>query len=139
ARIVNGVLSAKGGGVIRYQNKNAEPAFQSSEQAKLAYDMLREVRFDNLSVIIDGPLDGMLKFKIIFDGKGVLPVSTRGGDQTVLSPVIFRVNMDVPLLQLVEGAKAAINPLQFLKSAPRSAGEQDKAVDDLIGSNPDIF
>lgn len=139
ARIVNGVLSAKGGGVIRYRNKNAEPAFQSSAQARLAYEMLREVRFDNLSVVIDGPLDGTLKFKIIFDGKGELPVTTRGGAQTVLSPVIFRLTMDVPLLQLLEGAKAVANPLQFLKTAPRSAGEQEKAVDDLIGSNPDIF
>ncbi|OFW98847.1 MAG: hypothetical protein A3E78_13525 [Alphaproteobacteria bacterium RIFCSPHIGHO2_12_FULL_63_12] len=139
ARIVNGVLSAKGGGVIRYQNKNAEPAFQSSQQAKLAYDMLREVRFDNLSVVIDGPLDGTLKFKIVFDGKGELPIAARGGSQTVLSPVIFRLTMDVPLLQLLEGAKAVANPLQFLKSAPRSAGEQEKAVDDLIGSNPEIF
>lgn len=139
ARIVNGVLSAKGGGVIRYQNKNAEPAFQASEQAKLAYDILREVRFENLSVVIDGPLDGTLKFKIIFDGKGELPINTRGGAKTVLSPVIFRLTIDVPLLQLLEGAKAVANPLQFLKSAPRSAGEQDKAVDDLIGSNPDIF
>jgi len=139
ARIVNGVLSAKGGGVIRYQNKAAEPAFQSSEQAKLAYEMLREVRFDNLSVVIDGPLDGTLKFKIIFDGRGDLPISTRGGPKTVLSPVIFRLTMDVPLLQLLEGAKAVANPLQFLKTAPRSAGEQEKAVDDLIQSNPDIF
>lgn len=139
ARIVNGVLSAKGGGVIRYQNKAAEPAFNSNEQAQLAYEILREVKFDNLSVVIDGPLDGTLDFKILFDGRGDIPVTTRGGKTSVLSPIIFRLTMNVPLLKLLQGAKVVTNPIEALKTAPKSAEDQEKAVDDLIGDNPDIF
>ncbi len=139
AFIRNGVLSAKGGGVIRYQNKNAEPAFQANDQTKLAYEVLKEVKFQNLSLVIDGPLDGDLQFRIVFDGEGAIPIKSRGGATSVLSPIIYRLTMNVPLLQLAQGVKAAVDPIGFLKAAPRSEGEQEKAVDDLIGSNPDIF
>jgi hypothetical protein len=47
--------------------------------------------------------------------------------------------MNVPLLKLAQGAKAAVDPIGLLKSAPRSPDETEKAVEDLIGSNPDIF
>ncbi|NWG93125.1 MAG: YdbH domain-containing protein [Parvularculaceae bacterium] len=139
AFIRSGVLSAKGGGLIRYENKNAEPAFQANEQTRLAYEVLKEVRFRNLSLVIDGPLDGELNFKIVFDGEGAIPVKTRAGSTRVLSPIIYRLTMNVPLLKLAQGAKAAVDPVGFLKSAPRSPDETEKAVEDLIGSNPDIF
>jgi hypothetical protein len=139
AFIRSGVLSAKGGGLIRYENKNAEPAFQANEQTKLAYEVLKEVRFRNLSLVIDGPLDGELNFRIVFDGEGAIPVKTRAGSTRVLSPIIYRLTMNVPLLKLAQGAKAAVDPIGLLKSAPRSPDETEKAVEDLIGSNPDIF
>jgi hypothetical protein len=139
AFIRSGVLSAKGGGVIRYENKNAEPAFQANEQTKLAYEVLKEVRFRNLSLVIDGPLDGELNFKIVFDGEGAIPVKTRAGSTRVLSPIIYRLTMNVPLLKLAQGVKAAVDPVGLLKSAPKPLDETEKAVEDLIGSNPDIF
>lgn len=110
ARIVDGRLSAKGPGVLRYQGKAAEAAAAANAQARLAFDLLRELHFDELSAKIDGPLDGALKFNVVF--KGVNEV-TAGGSR-VASPVIYRISIEAPLLALLDQARVSTDfRLQF--------------------------
>jgi len=104
ARVANGILSSKGGGVIRYQGKAADVAAQSNEQSALAFEILRELRFEKLAATIDGPLDGTLNFNILFDGRSDIPVKTGDKTQRVDSPVKYRVTINAPLLSLIEQA-----------------------------------
>ncbi len=104
ARINNGILSSKGSGVVRYEGKATNAASQSNEQSALAFEILRELRFDRLSATIDGPLDGTLNFKIFFEGRSDIPVKAGGKTQRVDSPVKYRLTINAPLLSLIEQA-----------------------------------
>lgn len=109
ARVNKGVLSSKGSGVVRYQGKAASAAAQSNEQSALAFEILRELRFEKLSAVIDGPLDGTLNFNILFEGRSDIPVQTGGKTQRVDSPVKYRVTVSAPLLSLIEQAALSTN------------------------------
>lgn len=104
ARVNNGILSSKGPGVVRYQGKASAAAAQSNEQSALAFEILRELRFEKLSATVDGPLDGTLNFKIQFEGRSDIPVKTGRKTQRVDSPVNYRINIEAPLLSLIEQA-----------------------------------
>lgn len=103
ARIDQGVMSAKGPGVLRYAGKAAEAAAASNPQAKLAFDILRELHFDELTAKIDGPLDGALQFNVVF--KGINEVTA--GKNRVASPVVYRISIEAPLLALLDQARVS--------------------------------
>ncbi len=100
ARIENGVLKSDGKGAIRYKGKAAADAAAASDQAQIAFDLLRDLQYDALSVTINGPLDGRLQFQIKADGVGLL---TRQ-DQEVAVPVKYNINLDAALLELLNQA-----------------------------------
>lgn len=104
ARINKGIVSSKGPGVIRYRGKATDAASQSNEQSALAFEILRELRFEKLSSIIDGPLDGAIDFNILFEGRSNIPVRTGDKTQRVDSPVKYRITINAPLLSLIEQA-----------------------------------
>lgn len=109
ARVNNGVLSSKGVGVVRYKGKATAAAASSNDQSALAFEILRDLRFEKLSAIIDGPLDGTLNFKILFDGRSDIPVKTGKETQRVDSPVKYRITINAPLLSLIEQAVLSTN------------------------------
>lgn len=105
ARIEKGVLSATGPGVVRYESKSTDAAASQSAGAELAFEILRELRFTTLTAEVDGPLDGELDFKILFEGFSDLPVNAGGARRKVESPVIYRINIEAPLLALIDQAR----------------------------------
>lgn len=106
AQIRDGVLSAVGPGVIRYVG-GASSAGQTNEQAQLAFDILRDLRFSELSATINGPLDGDLAFDLLFEGTSEVSVGTGRRSGRVTSPVIYRLNIEAPLLALIEQARVS--------------------------------
>lgn len=100
ARIENGLLHSEGPGFIRYEGKAAEQAAQTGQQAKTAFDLLRNLQYDELNVTINGPLDGRLDFQIEFEGTG--DVEFNGQNARV--PVIYRISLDAALLELLRQA-----------------------------------
>lgn len=104
ANINNGVISSKGQGVIRYQGDATDAVASSGGPTALAFDVLRELRFEKLSATLNGPLDGTINFNILFDGRGNIPVQTGSKTQLVNSPVKFRVTINAPLLALIDQA-----------------------------------
>ena len=133
ARIEKGVLTATGPGVVRYSGKSTDAAANQNAGAGIAFEILRELRFSELTATIDGPLDGDLDFNIIFEGYSDLPVMARGQTKRVSSPVIYRITVEAPLLGLVDQARITTDIKQQIL--------RGKTVDpeEAIASNPDIF
>jgi hypothetical protein len=124
ARIDNGILSAKGAGVIRYTGDIAAAAGQANQTTELAFEALREFNYEALSTTIDGPLDGTLRFKVYFEGRSDVSMTTSRGKQTVKSPFIFRVNIDAPLLSLLDQAAVSLDVRRQIENATRAPAEQ---------------
>ncbi len=128
ARINNGVLTAKGAGVIRYAGDATTAASQSNEQSALAFEILRELRFETLTAAIDGPLDGTLNFKILFEGRSDIPVKAGKGTQRVDSPVRYRISINAPLLSLIEQAVLSTDvKLQIERSLKKEEAAKPEA------------
>lgn len=111
--IRDGEMIATTPGVVRYTGAVTDAAAESNPGAKIAFDLLRELRFSKLGAKIDGPLDGDLKFTIIFEGSNDVVVNK----QPVRSPVVYRITLEAPLLALVEQAQVSTSPrLQLERS-----------------------
>ncbi|GJL91069.1 intermembrane phospholipid transport protein YdbH family protein [Hyphococcus sp.] len=104
ARIVNGVLKSEGPGVVRYTGAVSDQASQAGENADVAFDFLRNLRYSALEVTVEGALDGALKFGMRFEGVG--DVSIRNG-QLKDVPVIYRVNLAIENVDLLRKASLA--------------------------------
>lgn len=100
ASIENGFLQSNGSGAIRYQGQAGEQASAAGQDAQIAFDLLRDLRFDDLGVAIDGPLDGRLQFQLKFEGTGAISLR----EQNLRVPVIYRINLDAALLELLNQA-----------------------------------
>jgi hypothetical protein len=120
ARINNGILSAKGAGVIRYTGDIAAAAGGANPSTSLVFEALREFQYESLSTTIDGPLDGTLNFKVFFEGRSDVSMTTSRGKQTVKSPFIFRVNIEAPFLSLIDQAAVSLDVRRQIESATRA-------------------
>ncbi len=129
ARIDSGVLSAKGAGVIRYTGEIAAAAGQTNESTELAFEALREFRYESLSTTIDGALDGTLVLKVSFEGRSNVTMKRGGGSQTVYSPFIFRVSVTGPLLNLINQAAVSVNVRRQIEDAARAAEEKQETAE----------
>ena len=67
--IEDGVLAVKGGGIIKYKNPATDAAAQHNENAGYAFKALENFEYKELEARIDGPLDGEMMLKIVFEGK----------------------------------------------------------------------
>ena len=100
ASFVGGRLSAEGPGRISYVGKAGAAAAAAGGDAQIAFDVLRDLQYEKLSVLIDGPLDGRLAFRINFEGTGEVSVSGAQGRV----PVNYNINLDAALLDLLNQA-----------------------------------
>ncbi len=100
ARIENGFLQSQGPGAIRYRGETAAQAAEADDQSQIAFDLLRDLRYDELKVMINGPLDGRLNFQLTFVGSGEVGVN----QQQVRVPVIYKIALDAALLELLNQA-----------------------------------
>ena len=105
ARIENGVLRAEGPGALRYVGGATESAEQTGEQARVAFDLLRDLRYNTLHIELNGPLDGRVQFDIRLEGTGEITTQ----DQKVRVPVNYNINLEAALLELFRQANLARN------------------------------
>ncbi len=98
ARVENGVLRSDGPGAIRYTGPAAALASQAGENAQIAFDFLRDLRFTHLEVTINGALDGQLDFGLQFEGSGDLTVRNRNVKDV---PVRYRINVSIEDMGLI--------------------------------------
>ncbi|MFC2953781.1 YdbH domain-containing protein [Marinicaulis aureus] len=101
ARIENGLIQSQGPGVIRYVGQAATQASAAGENAKVAFDFLRDLRFSEMEVTINGALDGEIKFGMRFEGFGDVTVRNRNVKDV---PVLYRINLSVENIDLLRQA-----------------------------------
>jgi Dicarboxylate transport len=105
ARIENGELRSTTSGAIRYQGQAVAAASTEGQDAQIAFDLLRDLQFSELGVTVNGALDGRLQFQLIFEGTGELELN----QQNVRVPVIYRINLDAAVLELLNQAALSQN------------------------------
>lgn len=66
--VENGKLAVTDGGVVRFSTPFTDKAGESSGYAQLAFDTLKEFYYEALEFTINGPLDGLVSVRMVFNG-----------------------------------------------------------------------
>ncbi len=109
-RVEQGRLEVKDGGVIRYQSDQTNAASAENEIAGYAFDALKEFRYQELEAIMNGPLDGTIILRLMFEGQ----------NPEVLGGAVFRFNVTL------EGE--LLNIARSFQLGDRIAEEIEKAI-----------
>ncbi len=135
ARIEKGELRSAGPGVLRYTG-NASALASVNGGAQIAFDALRELEFASLTAGVDGPLDGELEFAVRFEGASRLTIDDPRITDAVRVPVIYRMNIKAPALDLIREGRAAVDfssragdLVRGASSSEEEGGEEEAGVD----------
>ncbi|MGH6697077.1 intermembrane phospholipid transport protein YdbH family protein [Sphingopyxis sp.] len=131
-RIVNGRIDSRGGGgtlayVGELSNRNLGVI------ANFAFGALRSLKYDDLTIILNGDLDGEMVTDIRFGGVGQGEGAMRNflTNQVAKLPLIFNVKIRAPFRQLLTSAKGFYDPSllieQNLPALIRAQEEAEKA------------
>jgi hypothetical protein len=124
-RIEKGLLTVRrGGGTLAYVGDvtNAD----LGRFSRLAFDALKAMHYDRLTIELDGSLDAEIVSKVRFDGTNDAPVasaSRKGLTGRLLAPLTglpfrFTITVTAPFRGLVNSAQTFIDPSILLKQAP---------------------
>ncbi|SDC13881.1 Dicarboxylate transport [Sphingomonas sp. YR710] len=124
-RIEKGVLTVRrGGGTLAYVGDvtNAD----LGRFSRLAFDALKAMHYDRLTIELDGSLDAEIVSKVRFDGTNDAPVasaSRKGLAGRLLAPLTglpfrFTITITAPFRGLVNSAQTFVDPSILLKQAP---------------------
>jgi translocation and assembly module TamB len=118
-RIEGGRLVARAeGGTIAYVGEvsNADmPVF-----GKIAFDALKSIRYRNLTIALDGPLDGEIVSLVSFNGVNQSPVGPPKGifaRQLVGLPFRFNIAIRAPFRGLLSTARTFTDPSLLIRRA----------------------
>lgn len=128
-RVKRGTLDSRpGGGTIRYvgelTNKDLSP------YANMAFGVLKSLRYDNLSITLDGRLDGDMVTDIKFAGLSQGEGATRNILTRAIAKIPFEFNIKItaPFRQLIFSARSYYNPeLLIEQNLPALKRAQDEA------------
>ena len=67
-RIDKGVVGVKDGGIIRFKSAGTDAAAAANENAGYAFQALENFQYKQLEALIDGPIDGDMTLKVVFEG-----------------------------------------------------------------------
>ncbi|CAN5314116.1 hypothetical protein BH09PSE3_BH09PSE3_24300 [soil metagenome] len=119
-RIVGGKISARqGGGTLSYVGDVSNA--KMNVFAKLAFDALKSISYNNLSVEMDGALDGEIISKVNFRGVNEAPTTQKRGyfaRQFSNLPFIFNITIRAPFRSLLTTARTFQDPSALLRSLP---------------------
>jgi hypothetical protein len=117
ARLEDGLLTARpGGGTVAYVGELTQA--QLGVFGKLAFDALRSIRYRNLSIGLNGALDGEIVSKVNFAGVNQEPlqgVKTPFRSQLKRLPFIFNITIRAPFRGLVGSARGFADPTLFIR------------------------
>lgn len=139
-RIVNGRIDSRGGGgtlayVGELSNRNLGVI------ANFAFGALRSLKYDDLTIILNGDLDGEMVTDIRFGGVGQGEGAVRNflTNQVAKLPLIFNVKIRAPFRQLLTSAKGFYDPsLLIEQNLPALMRAQEEAETAAKGAPPPV-
>jgi hypothetical protein len=127
-RIENGTLSVRpGGGTLSYVGDVTNANL--GRVARIAFDALKSMRYDRLTIELNGDLDGEIVSRVRFDGTNDKPQETakKGGIiGRLLAPVTrlpfrFNITITAPFRGLVNSAQTFVDPSIILRTTSAGA------------------
>ena len=116
-RIEGGRLVVRrGGGTLAYVGEISNA--QMNVYAKLAFDALKSIRYNNLAIALNGPLDGEIISQINFDGINEAPLSPPKSfiaRQFIGLPFVFNIKVTAPFRSLLNTARTFQDPSSLLQ------------------------
>ncbi len=117
-RIVGGRLVARqGGGTLAYVGEITKA--QLGVFGKLAFDALKSVRYQALSIDLDGALDGEIVSRVLFNGVNQQPLGSDTPFTKTLQRLPFKFNITIraPFRGLVGSARSLADPSALVREA----------------------
>lgn len=127
-RIENGMLSVRpGGGTLSYVGDVTNANL--GRMARIAFDALKSMRYDRLTIDLNGSLDGEIVSQVRFDGTNDKPQETARNGGIVgrlLAPVTrlpfrFKITITAPFRGLVNSAQTFVDPSIVLRNTTAGA------------------
>jgi len=127
-RIENGMLKVRpGGGTLSYVGDVTNANL--GRMARIAFDALKSMRYQQLTIDLNGSLDGEIVSKVRFDGTNDKPQETarRGGIVgRLLAPITrlpfrFNITITAPFRGLVNSAQTFVDPSIVLRNSAAGA------------------
>ncbi len=116
-RIEGGRLVVRqGGGTLAYVGEISNTAM--NVYAKLAFDALKSIRYQNLTIALNGPLDGEIVSQINFNGINEAPLSPPKSfiaRQFIGLPFVFNIKVTAPFRSLLNTARTFQDPSLLLQ------------------------
>jgi len=115
-RIENGRIDARnGGGTLAYVGELSNHNLGTI--ANFAFGALRSLKYDDLTIVLNGNLDGEMVTDIRFGGVGQGEGATRNflTSQIAKIPLVFNVKVTGPFRQLVTSAKGLYDPTVWIE------------------------
>ena len=66
--IEQGKLGVRDGGIIKFKSSGTDAAAAANENAGYAFQALEDFQYKQLEALIDGPIDGDMTLKVVFEG-----------------------------------------------------------------------
>lgn len=117
-RITGGRLVArKAGGTLAYVGEVSNA--QLGTFGKMAFDALKSIRYQNLAIELNGPLDGEIVSNVIFTGVNQEPLGGVSGYSKKLIGLPFRFNIKIraPFRGLVNTARTFADPSGLVRGS----------------------
>ncbi len=139
-RIVGGRIDAReGGGTLAYVGELSNRNLGAI--ANFAFGALRSLKYDDLTIVLNGDLDGEMVTDIRFGGVGQGEGATRNflTNQVAKLPLVFNVKITAPFRQLLTSARGFYDPsLLIEQNLPALIRAQEEAEAALSRSNPTV-
>lgn len=139
-RIEGGRIDAReGGGTLAYVGELTNRNLGAI--ANFAFGALRSLKYDDLTIVLNGDLDGEMVTDIRFGGVGQGEGATRNflTRQVARLPLVFNVKITAPFRQLLTSAKGFYDPsLLIEQNLPALMRAQEKAEAAARGAAPPV-
>ena len=139
-RIVGGRIDSRaGGGTLAYVGELSNRNLGTI--ANFAFGALRSLKYDDLTIILNGDLDGEMVTDIRFGGVGQGEGATRNflTNQVAKLPLVFNVKIKAPFRQLLTSAKGFYDPsLLVEQNLPALMRAQEEAEAAARGETPPV-
>ena len=126
-RIEGGHLDSRAGGTIAYVGDLSQKDL--GYWGNFAFQALRSLRYDSLSIDMDGPLAGSMITQIRFGGvkQGRGAKSNFLIDRIAKLPLVFNIRISAPFRQLIDSVQSYYDPSRLIeKNLPTLLDEEEQ-------------